>query len=58
MSTCTSYMHKHIYIVDIRLKEVNKCIVKCERSILVRIIIVNIILMLYIQIALGSILLA
>ena len=30
MFTCTSYVHKHIYIVDMRSKNVSKCTVTFE----------------------------
>ena len=33
MSTCTSYANTHIYIADMRTKEVSKCTVTSERSI-------------------------
>ena len=32
-SMCTSYVHTHIYIADIRTKEVSKCTVTSERSV-------------------------
>ena len=33
MSTCTSYVPTHIYIVDMGMKEVGKCNVTSERSV-------------------------
>ena len=35
MSTCTSYVHTHIYITDMRTKEVSKCTVTSERSVFI-----------------------
>ena len=36
-STCTSYVHMHIYIADMRTKEVSKCTVTSEQAFLVKI---------------------
>ena len=33
MSTCTSYVPTHIYIADMRTKEVSKCTLTSERSV-------------------------
>ena len=33
MSTCTSYVHTHIYIADMCTKKVSKCAVTSERSV-------------------------
>ena len=34
VSTCTSYVPTHIYIADMRKKEVSKCTVTSEQSVL------------------------
>ena len=37
MSACTSYVHSHIYIADMKLKEESKCTITSEGSIFVKI---------------------
>ena len=43
----TSYVHKHIYIVGMRSEEVSKRATTCERSILDKITISDVMLMLH-----------